>query len=111
MSLSSLMSTGSSSSSPEKNFSSTESDPTSWRPYRDLDDDELTTWNKIRLRIFYVVTNPMFEFAVTAFIFLNTLVLSLEYHGMNPFFKQALLTLNHVRRILFLHFLLFLDKS
>ncbi|XP_065060331.1 sodium channel protein 1 brain-like isoform X2 [Rhopilema esculentum] len=103
MSLSSLMSEASTSSSPDKNFSSTDSDQTlQWRPYQNLDHDELSSFQRIRLKIFYVVSNQMFEFAVTAFIFLNTLCLSLEYHGMNPFFKDALVALNHVFTSVFL---------
>lgn len=97
MSLKTLMSRSSTSTSPDKNFSSTDSDPNfNWRPYQDLNEADLTTLKKIRLKIFFVVSNPMFEFAVTAFIFFNTLCLSLEYHGMNPFFKEALIALNHV---------------
>ena len=97
MSLTTLMSHGSSSTSPDKNFSSTDSDQNiNWRPYQDVEECNLTTLKKIRLKIFFVVSNPMFEFAVTAFIFFNTLCLSLEYHGMNPFFKAALVALNHV---------------
>ena len=91
------MSQASTSSSPDKNFSSTDSDQSvTWRPYQDLEESDLTTYKKIRLKIFFVVSNPLFEFAVTAFIFFNTLCLSLEYHGMNPFFKKALVVLNHV---------------
>eukprot|EP00794_Sanderia_malayensis_P009765 gene9765-10764_t len=95
--------TASSSTSHVKNFSSTESDSTlPWRPYQDKDESSLTTWNRIRLKIFATVSNSFFEFAVTVFIFLNTIVLSLEYHGMNPLLKQALVVLNHVFTSVFL---------
>ena len=97
LSLTTLMSQASSSSSPDKNFTSTDSDQNiTWRPYQDNEECDLTAFKKIRLKIFFVVSNPLFEFAVTAFIFFNTLCLSLEYHGMNPFFKKALVALNHV---------------
>ena len=95
------LSTASCAKSPEKNFSSTESDAMlRWRPYQDKPEEDLTLWNKIRLNIFLAVSNGYFEFAVTVFIFLNTLCLALEYHGMNPFLKEALAVLNHVSRTL-----------
>ena len=97
LSLTTLMSQASTSSSPARNFASTDSDQSiNWRPYSGVAESDLTAYKKMRLKIFDVVSNPLFEFAVTAFIFFNTLCLSLEYHGMNQFFKKSLVAMNHV---------------
>ena len=65
-------------------------------PYYNQAQGTLKKFQKIRLRIYWIVMNPWFELAVTLFIICNTICLALEYHGMDPQLKQALDVLNHV---------------
>ena len=68
----------------------------SWKPYADKNPSDLNSWQKFRLRTFDLVSNRLFEFTITVFIFLNTIFLSIEYHGMDPFLKKGLASMNHV---------------
>ena len=52
--------------------------------------------NKIRRRCAILIINPMFDWFITTVIFLNTIVMAMEYHGMNRNFENALDNINLV---------------
>lgn len=62
--------------------------------------EELARRKGIRQRISRLTIDPLFELSITFCILLNTLFLSLEYHGMNIDFKLALDIGNMVSLIL-----------
>ena len=52
--------------------------------------------NKIRRRCAILIMNPMFDWFITTVIFLNTIVMAMEYHGMNRNFENTLNNINLV---------------
>ena len=65
-------------------------------PYSHIREEDLQRRHKFRRSVYILVMNPWFELAVTVFILLNTICLSLEHHGMNVAFKRGLDISNHV---------------
>lgn len=52
--------------------------------------------NKIRRRCAILIMNPMFDWFITTVIFVNTIVMAMEYHGMNRNFENTLNNINLV---------------
>jgi hypothetical protein len=52
--------------------------------------------NEIRRRCAALIMNPMFDWFVTSVIFLNTVVMATEYHGMNQRLESTLDNINLV---------------
>ena len=60
-----------------------------------------TDWNhnpvsKLRRHSAMLIMNPMFDWFITSVIFLNTVVMAMEYHGMNRKFANTLDNINLV---------------
>ena len=51
---------------------------------------DLSRWKSIRKRISKLTLDPLFDMSITFCILVNTVFLSLEYHGMNNDFRMAL---------------------
>jgi hypothetical protein len=56
--------------------------------------------NEIRRRCAALIMNPMFDWFVTSVIFLNTVVMATEYHGMNQRLESTLDNINLVSILL-----------
>ena len=52
--------------------------------------EDLSRWKRIRRRISKLTLDPLFDMFITFCILVNTVFLSLEYHGMNETFRMAL---------------------
>lgn len=60
-----------------------------------------TNWNhspvnKVRRRCAILIMNPMFDWFITSVIFLNTIVMAMEYHGMN---RDVEITLDNINLV------------
>ena len=63
-------------------------------PWESSQDHNL--FNGIRRRCACVIVNPMFDLFITSVIFLNTVAMAIEHHGMNGKFESALDNINLV---------------
>ena len=52
--------------------------------------EDLSRWKRIRKHISTLTMDPLFDMFITLCILVNTVFLSLEYHGMNHKFKMVL---------------------
>ena len=52
--------------------------------------EDLSRWKFIRMQVSKLTLDPLFDMFITFCILVNTVFLSLEYHGMNEKFKMAL---------------------
>ncbi|KAK3255479.1 hypothetical protein CYMTET_35338, partial [Cymbomonas tetramitiformis] len=59
-------------------------------------------WQRTRINIRLIIMSFWFNPAVTLLILMNTLVLSLEYEGMDPQFRETLELLNFILSLIFL---------